>query len=227
MRNVLYDLRYAARSLRKSWGFALVAILTLGLGVGANTAIFSVVNGVLLRPLGYTDPDVIVTLWHAGIDGSYSQSTTTPANFYAWREQATSFDAVAAYSTTSRTVTGLGDPEQVVGVISAGSIFDVLEVPPLLGRTFTGDEDIPGAEPVIVLSYVLWGRMFDLDENVQGRSVNLGGTPYTVVGVMPPSFRFPSAVAEYWIPAGFSESFRGSRDQYFLTGLARLGDGVA
>ncbi len=227
MLNILHDLRYAARSLRKSWGFAVVAVLTLGLGVGANTAIFSVVNGVLLKPLGYTDPDVIVTLWHAGVDGSYNQSTTTPANFYAWQEQATLFDAVAAYSTTSRTVTGQGDPEQVVGVLSAGSIFDVLRVQPLLGRTFTGEEDVPGAEPVIVLSYALWERMFWLDDNVQGRSITLSGAPYTIVGVMPPSFRFPNAAAEYWIPAGFSEAFRGSRDQYFLTGLARLGEGVA
>ena len=186
------------------------------------------INGVLLKPLEFADPDQIVTLWHAGLDGSYSQNTTTPANFYAWQEQASSsFDAMAAYSTTGRTATGQGDPEQLVGVISAGSIFDVLQVQPAFGRTFTIEEDRPGAEPVVVISFGLWERMFGSDPNVQGRALNLSGTPYTIIGVMPTSFRFPSGVAEFWIPAGFSETFRGSRDQYFLTGLGRLRDGVA
>ena len=144
---MLCDLRYAVRALRKSWGYSLVAVLTLGLGIGANTAIFSVVNGVLLKPLGFTDPDVIVTLWHRGLDGSYGQFTTTPANYYAWQEQAQSFESMAAYSTTVRTVTGRGDPQSVVGIISAGSIFDVLDVRPLIGRTFTGEEDHPVSNP--------------------------------------------------------------------------------
>ncbi|MDX1394956.1 MAG: ABC transporter permease [Gemmatimonadota bacterium] len=227
MLDTLRSARLSLRSLRKSWGFSLVAILTLGLGVGANTAIFSVVNGVLLRPLPYTSPDDVATIWHRGLDGTYDQSTTTPANFYAWKEQATrSFDAMAAYATTARTLTGRGDPERVVGVISAGSVFDVLRVTPAVGRTFADAEDGPGADPVIVISHGLWDRLFGLDAGAVGQTLELSGTAYTIIGAMPAGFAFPSSAASYWIPARFSEEFRGSRDQYFLVGLGRLRAGV-
>lgn len=219
------DVRYGLRMLVGRPGFALVAILTMALAIGANTAIFSVVNAVLLKPLGFPREAQLYALGHQPRPG-VGLSTTTPGSFYDWQSQATVFDSMAAYAYTERTFTTGERAERVLGGLSAGSVFDVLRVPPALGRTFTAREDGHDAPPVIVLSDGLWRRFFDARRDVLGSSVALGGVPHAVIGVMPAGFRFPDRDAEYWIPARFDATFRGNRDQYFLLVLARLKEDV-
>jgi putative ABC transport system permease protein len=228
MASVLRDLQFAVRTLRTSPLFLLIAVSTLALGIGANTAIFSVVNGVLLQPLAYEKPGELVYLWHRPLDdpsGTQSNSVT-PGNLNDWRRESRSFSAMAGYSFTARSLTGAGEPEQVVGIVTLGSVFDVLKARPLVGRTFTAEDDEPGGQPVVVLSYGLWGRIFNRDREAIGESVTLNGVSHTVVGVMSPDFRFPDSDAEYWIPGLWSVEFQGNRTEYFLAGIARLAPGV-
>lgn len=218
----LLDLRYALRQLRKRPGFTAIAVATLALGIGANTAIFSVVNGVLLRPLPFPDPDRLVVLWERDLTEGSGEGPTTPGTYSDWREGASAFESLAAFSTTTRNIAGPGDPERLVGTLSAGSIFDVLHVPALLGRTFTAAEDRAGGERVVVLSHRAWQRLFGGDPAAIGRTLTLNDETYTLIGAMPASFRFPDAETDFWIPSYMSGSFRDDRTQYFLRVLGRL-----
>ncbi|MGH9350260.1 MAG: ABC transporter permease, partial [Vicinamibacterales bacterium] len=218
------DVRYAARTLRRSPGFTLVCIATMALAIGANSAIFSVVNGVLLKGLPYRDADRIVVLGHLS-DGDTALSSTTPGNFYDWQARATAFESMAAFSYTERILTWSGAAERVLGALSAGSVFDVLGRTAADGRTFTAADDHPGAPAVVVLSAQLARRLFGEPSPV-GRSVGLGGVPFTIIGVMPPDFAFPDYDAQFWIPARFDAAFRDNRDQYFLRAVARLKAGL-
>ena len=222
MGTLLQDVRYGLRALRRQPSFGAVAILTLALGVGANTAIFSVVNGVLLRPLPYPQPGQLFALWHKALDNQYTRGAVSPGNFDDWRRGSRAFSAMAAYRPVNASLTGLGEPIRVAGVRSMGSIFDVLQSRPLLGRTLTGRDDQPGAAPVCVLSHGTWQRVFGGDPDVIGRSIALDGTASTVIGVMPPDFRFPDRDAEFWVPSGFDDDIRQSRTELFLRVIARL-----
>jgi putative ABC transport system permease protein len=228
MASVSRDLQFAVRTLRTSPLFLLIAVSTLALGIGANTAIFSVVNGVLLQPLGFEKPGELVYLWHRPLDDPTGKQSNavTPGNLNDWRRESRSFSAMAGYSRTARSLTGAGEPEQITGIVTLGSIFDVLKARPLIGRTFTAEEDEPGGHPVVVLSYGLWSRISNRDRQAIGRSVTLNGVSHTVVGVMPPDFRFPDSDAEFWIPGLWSVEFRGNRTEYFLAGIARLAPGA-
>ena len=195
MQTTWQDLRYSARLLMKNPGFTLIAIITLALGIGANTAIFSVVNGVLLRPLAYREPDRIVTLLQEG------SGPLAPANFLDFRANGKSFEQMAAAEAWGGAMTGNDRPEQLSGLRMGEGLFDMLGVPAQLGRTLQAEDFQPGKDHVLVLSHKLWQRSFGGDSAIVGKQVRLSGDSYTVVGVMPPQFQFPpfwSTRAEMW-----------------------------
>ena len=191
------NLRYAFRVLRKEPAFTLVAIITLALGIGANTAIFSVVNTVLLRPLSYSDPEQIVTVLNEG------RGPVSPANFLDLKASNRSFSTIAAAEAWGGAMTGGDKPEEITGVRMGDGLFDLLGIQPVLGRTFKTDDYAPSKDHVIVLSHKLWQRSFGGDAGVVGRQVTLNGEGYTIVGVMPSKFQFPpfwATGAEMWAP---------------------------
>jgi len=195
------DLRYAFRQLVKNPGFAGVAILTLALGVGACTAIFSVVNGVLLRPLDYPHPDRIVVIRETNLPES-PEFSVSPLNYLDWVKRTTSWQYLAAYTGSQINLTGEGEPQRLVGVRATFQYFDAYGIKPVLGRWFVPQEDSAGKNHVVVLSYPFWQRVFAGDRNVIGRPIQLNGEAYTVIGVTPIGFGQASEV-DIWIPMGF------------------------
>jgi predicted permease len=196
----LQDLRYGLRVLAKSPIFTAVAVLTLALGIGANTAVFSVVNGVLLRPLQYNNPDQIITIWEPSRGGH--TLGLTDAEFFDIRDRNQVFEELAAYATGATNFTGAGEPERVNATWVSSGFFPVLGVHPALGRVFTTEDDKPDPAPVVVLSYGLWQRRFAADQSVIGHQVSLNGISRTVIGVMPLGFQFESSEVEMWLPLG-------------------------
>jgi predicted permease len=199
--NLGQDVRYGARMLRKNPGFTPVAVLTLALGIGANTAIFSIIYGVLFRPLPYRNPDQLVTVCESNLKRGIPQVVVAPGNLRDWREQNSSFVELGGQIYTSLTLTGLEKPEHLHAAWTTPNYFSVFGVPPLLGRTFVASDDPPGHR-VVVLSYGLWRRSFGADHNVIGRSITLSGLPYTVVGVMPREFKVYQPAAVFGLPTG-------------------------
>jgi putative ABC transport system permease protein len=202
---MIQDLRYALRMLRQQPGFTLVAVVALALGIGANTAIFSVVNAVLLRPLPFADPDRLVMVWQSNQQGEYSQLPFAYPSYDVLRKQCQVCDGVGAwnsYTNTRFTLTGGGQPEQAQYAVVSAGLFSVLGVKPALGRAFLPEEDQPGAARVVIISHGLWQRRWGGDTKLLGRSVTLNGQSYTVVGIMPPGFVFPRFPrdAEVWAP---------------------------
>ena len=180
MNEVLQDLRYAVRTLRKSPGFATVAVLTLAIGIGANTAIFSFVNGVLLKPLPYGEPERIVRVLEKPPGGGRNGISTL--NYLDWQKDNTVFDYMAAQTGGSVTLTGINEPVQLRGSRVSPHYFDIFGIKPAFGRTFAADEDQVGKERVAVLSHALWDSQFGADPNVVGRTITLDGVPHTVIG---------------------------------------------
>ena len=221
METLIQDVRYAARSLRRSPGFTLIAMLTLALGIGANTAIFSVVNGVLLRPLAYSNPDRLVMIWghHEGIG---HEAASLP-DFLDWREQGTAFEGMAAVANTRFDVTGDGEPERIEAALTTANFFHVLGVTPALGRAFNPDEETSGRDRVVVLSHGFWERRFGSRADVVGRTITLSGLPYTVVGIAPAGFKFGNP-SDLWAPLR-TDTTRGRRAD-FLAVVGRLGPGT-
>ena len=218
LETLLQDLKFGARTLLKNRGFTFVAVLTLAVGIGANTAIFSVVNAVLLRPLPYRDPARLVTVLHDG------WKPVAPANFLDWREQSRSFESVAAAQLWSLTMTGRERPEQLNVLQTSAEMFQVLGVDAALGRTYGAGEDRPGREQVVVLGHRLWQRSFGGDRNIVGQQVMLDGASYTVIGVMPSDFQFApfwATHAEAWLPLNLGERVNDRRGQS-LRVFARL-----
>lgn len=221
MSDLLYDLRHATRALLRAPGFTVVAVLTLALGVGANTAIFSVVNGVLLKPLPFPEPDRIVRVLE-GSPGAWG--TTSPPNFMDWRGEGDVFQEMAAYVRTAAALTDAGDAERIPGAVATAGFFPLLGTPPMLGRTLT-DADA-GQERVVVLSHALWQRRCGADDDIVGSTVRLDGRDFAVIGVMPPGFEYPAG-AELWLPLAFSEEdLATQRGAHYLDVLARLAPGV-
>jgi putative ABC transport system permease protein len=220
------DLRYGARMLLKQPLFTLVAVIALALGIGANSAIFSVVNGILLRPLPYDESERLMALSERGkqMDG---MSISYP-NFTDWKAQNQTFDQIAVYNRASYNLTGIGEPERLLAAQASAELFSVLRVSPAKGRVFTSDEDKPGGEPVVVLSYGLWQRRFGGDEKILDQTISLNDRNYTVIGVMPQKFLFPSRI-EMWVPVGplsDQESWKQRGNHPGLYGVARLKPGV-
>ncbi|MFN7943999.1 MAG: ABC transporter permease [Blastocatellia bacterium] len=221
------DMRYGLRMLARQPGFTLIAVLTLALGIGANTAIFSVVNAVLLRPLPYPESERLALLSEYG--RNFGEMSISYPNFSDWRAQQTVFEAIGVYNRDSYNLTEQGsEPERIRAAQMSADLFSALRVKPLLGRLYTNDEDKPGAAPVVVLSYGLWQRRFGSDDQIINRSLTFNGRQYTVLGVMPEGFLFPRNV-EMWVPVGqlsgeFAWQQRGNHPG--LYGVARLKPGV-
>ncbi|HEU4796166.1 MAG TPA: ABC transporter permease, partial [Pyrinomonadaceae bacterium] len=220
------DLRYAARMLWKNPGFTAVAVIALALGIGANTAIFTVVNTVLLRPLPYKAPEQLVMVWEDASRYGYPQDTPTAANFIDWRDQNSVFTGMAAIEDTNFNLTGAGDPERLKGREVSADLFPLLGVDPQLGRVFDAAEDQPGAQRVALLSHRLWQRRFGGDPGIVGKVLRLNDEGYTVVGVMPASFQFPANDDELWVPIAFTPEEAANRNRHYLQVVARMKPGV-
>src|SRR6266480_703508 len=222
------DLRYGLRMLAKNPGFTSIAVIALALGIGANSAIFSVVNTVLLQPLPYKNPERLVMVWEEAAHLGFPKNTPSPANFLDWRSQNTAFEAMAAMVEHSFNLTGVGEPERLDGRRVSANLFDLLGVPALLGRTFVPDDDRPGTH-VVLLSYSLWQRRFGSDPSVIGRALALNGESYTVVGVMPRLVQLPgyeNRNDQLWVPIAFPSEEAAQRGNHFLEIVARLKPGV-
>ena len=214
------------RALLRRPGFTAVALVTLALGIGANTAIFTVVNAVLLRPLPYPDPDELVLLLETNAEAGLDQVPASAVDYLAWRAGATRFEAMAAYANGQATLEGgVGDPQRLPAAAVRSTFFDVFKVPPLMGRGFVRGEDQRGAPAVVVLSHGLWQDRFGADPDVVGRTVQLDGAPAQVVGVMPEGFRFPGT-AQLWTPLVFAQEQLDDRNWHFAPVVARLRDGA-
>jgi putative ABC transport system permease protein len=226
MSNLWKDLRYAVRMMLRQPGFTVVAILTLGLGIGANSAIFSVVNAVLLRPLPYPAPEQLVMLWESkteqGLGGARFKGTVSFSNFKDWREQNDSFADLAAYQQAGYSLPGKDAPERVTGATVTPNFFDVIGVQPQMGRGFGEAGKQPGGSRLVVLSDALWRRNFGADARVIGKEITLSGEQYTVVGVMPAGFQFPSRSTQLWTPLDLTPDQLTNRDNHWLMVLGRL-----
>ena len=225
------DLRYTARTLGRAPGFAATAILIVALGVGANTAAFSLTDFVLFRPLPFPDADRLVTLWQS--QGGYSRMELSPLNYHDWKRASTSFERLGTYTNTAANMVGSGEPERLTGAAVSGDLFPALGVPAALGRTFGGGEDltvrdggVAGAEGEVVISDPLWRRVFGADPSVIGRKVTLNDQPYTVIGVMPPAFSFPTRKTAFWIPLVIGRGDYEDRNNNSLYGVGRLKAGA-
>ncbi len=220
------DLRYACRMFARNPGFTAVAVLTLVLGIGANSAIFSVVNAVLLRPLPYADPDALVMLWEQNFPRDRPTNVVSPANYLAWKDSSRSFTDMVAIGTSDDNLTGAGDPVKLSAHTLNGDLFGLLGVSAALGRTFTDDEYAPGGEPVVVVSHDLWHARFGGDPDLVGRAVVLDGRPWTVVGVMPDGFGLLDERIDLWKAMPFDASARTPEGRW-LRVVARLAPGVS
>jgi putative ABC transport system permease protein len=226
MRDMIQDFRYAARLLLRSPGFTLVAVVALALGIGANTAIFSVVHTLLLKPLPYRQPDGLAVVWEHNIPRDRRNNVVSPGNYLHWRDMNKVFADMSVVSMTFRSAyTGDGEPEEVPLQIVNASLFPMLGVNAALGRVFTAEEDQPQANRVALISDRFWKRRFAGDSNVINRGIRLGGDLCTIVGVMPPGFSILDKDVDVWMPAGFSAQSRTPRGRWLLV-VARLKDGV-
>jgi predicted permease len=225
---LLQDVRFAARTLAKSPGTTVAAVLTLALAIGANTTMFGVVNAVVLRPLPYPDADRLVRVRGSLPSIGAEQLPMSPPEFADVRDRVPAFESVAAVGTLNRTVTGDGEPERVLAAYASASLIPMLGVRPAIGRTFTEDEDRDGFDRVAVIGYGLWQRRYGGSPGVVGKTMQLDGIAYTVVGVMPADFRYPSRDVDLWIPVAFTaEQYGdGERGSHFLGVLARLRPGA-
>jgi putative ABC transport system permease protein len=230
MNTLLQDLKYGLRMLAKNPGFTAVAVLTLALGIGANTAIFSVVNAVLLRPLPYRDAERLVIVWEQNLPRGWTTNIVSTANFDDWRQQNNVFSDMAAVAPTTFNLTGVGEPMEIGGECVTANLFALLGVPPMRGRGFSPADDEPSSPPVAIMSYGLWQRSYGGDPQVIGRQISLDGHSYTVVGIMPPGFTdayttFFNMHGQVWVPK-LDMRPRGRTEHAYLA-LARLKPGVA
>jgi putative ABC transport system permease protein len=233
------DVRYGVRMLRKNPGFTAVAVLTLALGIGANTAIFSFVNAVLIRPLPFKDADRLVTLWERNPKQGYDQNLAATGTFLDWQEENRSFEAMAIFeSNIGFAVTGQAEAEWITGARASANLLHVLGVEPMLGRAFAKDEESAGKGQVAIVSYGLWQRHFGGDRNLVGKTIELDGKAYIVVGVMPPKFSFPGMTgvlfavfanqpADIWVPLALDGEARQIRGDHVWQVIGRLKRGIA
>ena len=222
------DVRYGLRMLGKNPAFTAIAVVALALGIGANSAIFSVVDAVLLRPLPFRNPGQLVMLWENAAHLGFPRDTPSPANFLDWQKQSTSFTGMAAMIERSFNLTGIGEPERLEGRRVSANLFQLLGVSARLGRTFVPEDDKPGTH-VVLLSHSLWQRRFGSDPGVIGRALTLDGESYSVVGVMPPLVQLPgyeNVNDQLWVPIAFPAEEAAQRGNHFLEVIARLKPGI-
>ena len=228
----MIDLRFAFRQLLKSPSFTLVAVFTLALGIGVNSAIFTVVNAVFLERLPYRDADRIAVIWETSAKRPGVSNVVGPSNFVRWKERATSFESMAAYAETRANLTDNGNPEELIAQNVTADYFPVIGVSPFLGRAFTAEESNDPQSSAVILSYELWQRRFGSDLSIIGRSIQLNGKPQTVIGVMPPGVRLylkagslVNKPVDFWSPFVLGPEVRNARGRY-LTVIGRLKPGV-
>jgi len=239
MATLLFDLRSAVRALAKRPGLTLVAAVTLALGIGANTAIFSVVRGVLLRPFPFEEPERLVVVWETFERQGLPKMYAAPPNFVDWRRDAASFSSMAGFAPRDVALGDRGEHagiEEVSGARVTAGLFDTLGIAPARGRTFTAEDDRPGAPPTVLLSHDLWVRRFGADPALVGRSIQVDGEARQVIGVLPPGFVFPPGMslegtppaesAELWVPFATDMTAIG-RGAHFMTAIGRLAPGVS
>jgi len=228
MDTVLQDLRYGFRTLRRTPGFTLAAVACLALGIGANTAIFSVINGVLLRPLPFKDPASLVMVWESSARRGRERNVVSPANYLDWRAQNASFSEIGAYIDWRANLTGLDEPLEIPRAYATATFFTVLGTAPALGRVYTAEEDGPNGPNVAVISHRMWQRKFGGRREALGARINLDGTPFTIIGVMPDGFGIEGSKADVWTPLALDPAvdYR-TRTGRYLTSVARLEPGVS
>jgi predicted permease len=219
------DVKYAVRAMLGRPGFTAVAVITMALGIGATSAIFTVVNAVVLRPLPFADPERIVLLSENNFSKGWSEFAVAPANYLDWRDQNKSSAEISALEGRSFNLTGRGEPERIAGASVSANLFRLLGVNPTIGRDFLPEEDTPEGSKVAVISHGLWQRSFSGIENLAGQTINLNGSTYSVVGVMPANFQFPNRT-DVWVPIALSAAARGIRGAHYIGAIARLRDGV-
>jgi predicted permease len=238
METLFKDFRYGIRSLLKRPGFTSIAVITLALGIGANTAIFSVVDAVLLRPLPFHDPERLVTLWERNPKQGYEQNPPAAGNFADWRDQNRVFSQMAIYAPSRKFNLAVEDqPERIIGAAVSASLFELLGVNPVQGRVFSSAEEQPGRDQVVLISHDLWQRRFATDRNPVGKTITLDNKGYTIVGVMPEGFQFPGGSgtvlrtftappAEVWVPLTLDAEALRQRSSHSLFAIGRLKPGI-
>ena len=225
---LLHDARYGLRMLRKNPGFALTVIITLGLGIGANATIFSVINAVLLEPLPYKEPDRLVRLWESNPGGGLTEVAVSVPNLQDWQKQQSAFEQLAAAENATFNLTGSGEPQRIAAAKFTANLIPTLDVTPMLGRSFLAEDEAVGAEHVVLLSHALWQRQFGSDPSLVNRTIQLNGVGYRVIGVMPSGFQFPAS-RELWVPLILDpgrEPWRSDRTNRNLSVFGRLKPGV-
>src|ERR1051325_1260 len=226
MDNLLSDIRYGVRNLIKRPGFTLIAVVTLALGIGANTSIFSAINALLLHPLPIPDQSRIMAIWDKNPSHGLDHNEVTVANYFDWRAQNSSFEKLTLYRWWSVNLTGLETPERIQGFLVTGNFFDTLGVHPTMGRAFTEEENQPGKDAVAIIAYSLWQRRFGGDPNIINKTINVNSITRTVVGVLPPKFNFPKG-AEVYAPIALTPQLVASRQNHAYYVLGRLKSGVS
>src|SRR6266850_454104 len=220
------DLKFAFRQLLKNHGFTAVAVLTLAIGIGANTAIFSVINAVLLRPLPYKNPDRLVWIWENNLSKNIPINPASPGNFNDWRKQSQLFERLSAWEGENFNLSDHGEPERVLGSKVFADFFDVLGVQPILGRGFLPEDDRAGANPVVLLSEGLWQRRYGGESNILGKTVTVDGRGFTVIGITPARHAVPFDHFELWVPFALDASRVNAHGDRFLRPIGRLKHGV-
>jgi predicted permease len=222
--SLLQDLRFGVRTLRKSPAFTAIAILTLALGIGANTAVFSIVHAVLLKPLPFPDSDRLVQVWEKVSLPNYQndQNNPSPGNFADWKTQSTAFEDMGAYRNRSFNLTGSGEPLRVEGEQVSASLFSLLKVNATLGRIFTAEDDQPAGRHVVVIGNGLWKSRFASEATILGKSILLDGESYSVIGVMPKNFHFPDPDDQLWVPLALTPQDLANHGSHYLLVVARL-----
>ena len=227
MGTLIQDVRYGFRMLARNPGFAIVVVLVLALGIGANTTMFSVVNTVLLRPLPYEKPHEVVMVWQSYLLRGWKTTSVSPGTFFEWRERNKVFESIAAFDGKSFTLTGSGEPERIEGARISHGFFPLLAVKPLLGRSFLPEEEQIGTDRVVVLSHGLWQRRFGSESDVIGKTLKLDGREFAVIGILPPGFEFSLLKgAELWTPMAFTAKQTSDHGGHWLRVIARLKQSV-
>jgi putative ABC transport system permease protein len=233
MDSLLQDIRYAIRLCARTPGFTTAAILALAIGIGANTAIFTIVNAVLIERLPFRDPDRLVVVWEESVRRPGRPNTISPANYLQWQERNDVFEQMASFYEWRANLTGQANPEEIAAQDVTSNFFATLGVAPLLGRSFTPDEGPQGHDRVVILSHALWLRRFGGDRRILGKSIQLNSRPFTVIGVMPPDVKLllkagslVGKMPELWTPFAYGEAMRQPRGRYALA-IARLKPGVS
>jgi len=227
METLLQDLRYTVRVLLKKPAFTAIVVLALAIGIGANTAIFSVVNAILLRPLPYKNFDRISMVWMDNPKLGVAEDWHSYPNYVDYKQQNQVYEDMAAFNNRSFNLTGVGDPVRILGAWNTASLFSVLGVEPLMGRVFTEEEEEPGKDLVVVLSNGLWRSRFGSNPNAIGQAISMNGANRTVIGVMPPGFSFPDKRTEVWVPLALSPQRKQARSVISYKAVGRLKPGVS